>query len=522
LLEVSFLQMYDVSMSKFESGRGHDGRKDSKQLGPFEFSLLQSFTSRNVEMWARLLKTGNARHVLRSPGSEFRKQLFSSLQATDVEKIGLDELRQITSMLSGLFDMGLLTEQRLRISIERCVVALQERAPQDAMRLALDALEAQVPCGSTTILSTVSKGVKLSANIGELEKGLELTRCGFEKKVIQANDPRAISVFNVILAVTCDPLLCPPGSNQRVGPCYQGDRTLRDVAHRMRIGAGFAEIVAANGVRFVSSSDERRINLAVMALVQVGTSLFLEGQRLTGKLAPARFQKLMDRIEIGREYPVPGNIEELGEDWRTVSMQLLDGALQVALHCFTATELPDGSFEFGLQYAIRGETINRLAAALECAIAAEGVAGQDRVVDDISTLIFCALKVPQCRKEIPRGCVHSALQLAALDEAEPIRRAERVRAILHVGLDKVGDTHLLAELVTVLAEALNQDPSLEDAYIPLVDSIDQRIEELNAERVRKHSAQKRKSNPPPATGSEEHSKGWFSRLLDDHTKDPNL
>lgn len=513
--------MYDVSMGEVGKGRGRDGGKSPERVEVVEAGLLQSFTSRDVEMWSRLLNTDSARSILQSPGSEFRRKLFSSLKSTDVEKIGLDELRAIVSMLTRLLDMGLYTEPRLKISLERCIVALQDRAPQDAVLLAHHALAGQVPCGGATILSTISKGIKFARNHGDLEQILHLTQCAFSNDALQGSDPKAAHVFNVILAVTCDPLVSRPGQSQRVGPHYQGDRCLLDVAHRMLIGSEFAQAVASGGVQFVSSIDERRMNLVVMGLVQVGAALALEGKRLMGELTPGGFRTEMNRLEVRREYPQPERIEDLGGDWRRLSLQLIDGALQVGRYCFVATEAPDRSFEFGLRYNIRGTTIARLVTAVECVLADAQGSHRNRIVDDVTTLIFCALKVSECRQELSRGCVHAALRLAAMDGDEPIRRAERVRAILHVGLDKVGDTHLLADLVTVLADALNQDPYLEESYTPLVDRIDQRIDDLKAERARKNSSQKTSSQKPPG-GSGENGVGWFSRLLDERAKDPNM
>jgi hypothetical protein len=500
--------MYDSPMGDFSKGRRGDDRGGAGRLGAVETALLERFLTRDVEEWRRLLKTADARHMLQPPGSEFRRELFSSLRATPVENIEVDELQSVASMLSSLLETPLKTEERLRISIERCVVAAQQKFPRVAVSLAHEAAEAGVSCRAATILSTISKGVKFAETPEDLEEIARFTRRVFRDRMLKGDDPHVNHIFDMILAVTCDPRISVHAKGERVGPHYRREQSLLDVAHRARAGANFAEAVVAGGIWFKSERNEGRINLAVRGLVSVGASLVVEAKRLLGELNGPAFVTAMNQLQLRQDYPVPQRIEELGESWRAISIDLLKGALEISRYCFEIEEGASGVQEVRPRNALRGITICRLVAALE--LAAIDLRGRirEQLVEELSALMFCALSVTSCRDEISPACVQSALRFVNYDGTDAVARAEHLVTILHVGLDKTNNIELLQTLVKAVEGAPIKDEVQLEGFAAVLDRIDGHISELRSKAGRGKS-----SSPRTNAGPQETSPDWFTRLL---------
>ena len=486
-------------------GQGGDKRRDRGvpvvRLQVAESGLLNSFRSRDVAQWQQLLDTREAGELLRARGSKFRDKIFREIKSANMSDCSETALGQIRTMMQGLLQTSLKSDPRIAISVERCVIACQARTPHDAVELAREALLAEIEFNPLTLTSTISKAVKLASNPYDLARALGLAQQAAASAALSTMDGRTVNSFNVIIAVMCDPVACTMVGASRVGAYYQPEPSLLDVAERVKVGAGFAELVVAHGIPFNDRQCESRINFALRGIVTAAMALFLKGARSNGEISNGQWASTAKWWGLLEIYPRLTHNEDLCPQWRDTSSHLLYKALEVAKGCFGMS--PDGAIV--PRYQLRGETLARLVYALE---ESRTELSEERK-DTLTELLYGGLGLPECRQEISWRCMHTVLRLLNSPDSQPVRRAERVALLLRGGLDKVRCIDLLEQMSEVLGIALEADPELEDLFLPLGEQIVNRIGDLKAQRV--HSTEP--PVDPRAAEANQGSSGWFSQLL---------
>lgn len=497
-------------MSEFarEQGRGRGDGGQHNSSRPIEQGLLQSFKSLDLKQWNQLFASPGAKSLFAEPQSHCLNQLLSTVGNLDKMRSDVSRLQLLSAMLSGLLDTEARSDKELGILVQNCIIRLQRDASQDAVELAHKALQCSVRLKRETILCTISTGVQFAHTPGDLTNVLSLTQIALDKRQLGVDDPKTISTFNVILAATCDPHLPAPGRGSRIGPRYRTERSLRDVADRLVAGAGFAEALAKGGMRFTSPKTENRMNLAVMALIQIGAAVALEGRALSNELTTAQRRAHTDTLSISVTYPIPRDLSDLGDDWHGTAKKLLTEAVQVARYSFALAQDEDETLEVRCCNIVRGKTIARLIATLDSGLLTLEADEAEQLADEVAALLFCALSVPDCHNDIPSSCVYSALRLVNTANCSPKSRADRMHYILHFGLSKVRDSHLLSKLPKVFEEAAKEEPELAEHYEPIVERIDGRIDELATMNRSGAQNSAQASKQPGSVGG-----GWFSNLI---------
>lgn len=479
--------------------------RNVQKEGVVQAVLLKSLRGLQVSDWNHALYTREARDLLQEPKSDFCQQLLAEAVAVTINSRRGSELEAISTILQSLLPMPFSPGGPLKTAIETCIKACLNPRPQEAVALAKAAVEARVQLKSKIVLSTISQGVKSARDPGELGKILELFCVATLHRALSLNKPETHKVLNVILAVTCDPQVARNVQQRRVGPRYTLETSVVEALYRLSVGVAFAEAIVASGVKFVSPQDEARINLVIRGAVSLGTVCALEGKRVHGEIGDAEMRSRLAKIGVKRDYPQPTKDDYRGRNWQEALQDVLLRALEVARYCFEAVEESDGAVRIQPRPTIRGITISRLILALDMT----GVDLTDWHRDEVAALVFCGLSVKECREEFSAASIHAAIQIVSAGESSVLQRAERVACIVQVGLEIMRDGTLLASIIDMLAEAAIEDPSLDEQYVPLVGSLEERIkllEEVSADGAKQWVNQEGRSLD---------SSTWFSELLDE-------
>jgi len=476
---------YNQSSKKFRL-------EPTPELNEVQGALLKSLDEGNVGEWKRLQETDAAGRLMRQRGPQFRDQFFDKVgdyfrllrESQDPHAAVTERLPEIIAILESSLNTGLRQDTRLSIFIENALCALQKWDPSLGVIFAHKAIEKGM-CArqSKTLLFTICRGVEDARGLADLQVVLRMSRTAFEKTPI-ISETKPHLAFNKILAKVCDPNLITP-EKSRLGPKYSEEKSLLDVAERMLVGIQLAEELQIAGVPFSCKDTWRRFDISIRNACDLAVGVALRWAVASERIRPS-FASFLARQYCWLEGLPPPPEETALERYETLAVNLFKSTLAAATRCFKPKE-DSASVQIVCRHNITGKTISMLVSGLELS----KIPCTQEMLKEVATLTHCALAVPEVFAMMTKSSVVSALHLVNVGELNPVERARCVESILHQGLKKIDDMHLLSELSGVLDAAQKDDPNAESEYSCLKARINQRIDWIKKTQVDRGSANPR-------------------------------